>query len=425
MRRQKPSPLSPGGTTGSPEMPGRRRRGRGRWSAIAAATAIAGLALTGCSATDGGGDSADAVADRPGCIDDFDPGTDYFPDKAEITEASNFSIDYHDSYQVLTVDEPFQGAEPESYVLVKCGAPAPELDGALADAPQITVPVTSVYSESTTHLPMLDEIGAMDVLTGVSSGAMVSTGSAAERIASGEAVEFAPDGAVDIEKIVAGDPDVLVTAGTDDPSHQKLREAGVDVVANAEWLEETALGRAEWIKFFGALTDRQAEAGKVFDGIARDYRDAAALVTDEEPTEILPGALSDGTWYMTPGGSYAGKMYVDAGATWGWRDSEETGSLPLDFETVVAKAADAPLWLVNNTWQSKKDALAEDERYGQLAAMKSGQVWNANKATNPSGGNDYWESGVLHPDRVLRDLIAILHPDLLPDHEFVYFQQMK
>lgn len=384
--------------------------------------AATGLILAGC-ATGTDPDTGPTVAD--GCIADFDPGTDYFPDKSQIVDAENFSISYRNSYQVLTVDEPFPGAEPESYVLVKCGAPAPELSGDLAGAQQITVPITSLYSGSTTHLPLVTELGALDVLTGVSGGARVSDGAVLDRIASGDIAEYAPGGTVDTEAVVVAAPDVLMTGGTDDPAYPQLRDAGIGVVANAEWLEASPLGRAEWIKVMAALTGTEARAAQVYDGIRRDYLDVAGQVSDVAPVPVLPGGLYQGTWYMVSGGSYLGRLFTDAGAQWPWQDVTGTGSLPLDFEAVLAEASDAPTWLVVDRWTSIGDVLADDERYGTLAAVGTGQVWNANRATNANGGNDFYERGVLRPDLVLADLVAILHPQLRPDHEFTFYRQLR
>ena len=379
------------------------------------------LLLAGCSSSASDTDTALAA---DGCITDFDPTVDYFPDKSEIVDAENFSITYENSYQVLTVDEPFSGAKPESYVLVKCGAPAPDLTGELADAQQIQVPITSLYSGSTTHLPLVTELGLLDVLTGVSNASYVSDASVIERVGSGAIAEYAAGGTVDTEAVVLAAPDVLMTGGTDDPAYAQLRDAGIGVVANAEWLEASPLGRAEWIKVMAALTGTENEAAQVYDGIRDSYLEVQAKATGAEPVPVLLGGMSQGTWYMSSGGSYMGHLFTDAGAQWPWQDVTSTGSLPLDFEAVVADASDAPTWLVVNSWTSIAEALADDERYGSLAAVGTGQVWNANKALGPNGGNDFYERGVLRPDLILADLVAILHPELMPDHEFTFYQRL-
>lgn len=380
----------------------------------------AALVAAGCStATDTEGLASD-------CISDFDPTVDYFPDKVEVTEAENFSITYENSYQILTVDEPFPGGDPETYVLVRCGAPEPALPDDLAAAQQIPVPISTLYSGSTTHLPLITELDVLDVLTGVSNAAYPSDPAVRERIDADEIAEYAPGGTVDAEAVLIADPDVVMTGGTDEPAYAQFRNAGIGVVANAEWLESSPLGRAEWIKVMGALTGREAQATEVYNDIRQRYVDAAATAADAAPVPVLVGSMMQGTWYMPPGGSYAGRLLSDAGAQWPWQSSSSLESLPLDFETVVLQAADAPVWLVmENNWTTQADILAADERYDGLAAVSEGQVWNANRAMGAGGGNDYYERGVLRPDLILSDLVAILHPDLRPDHEFTFYRQVS
>lgn len=393
---------------------------RSAWAAPAVAAAIL-LTLSACSsdpATGAGG------PDERDCITDFQPGTDYFPDKLEIEDAENFSISYHDSYQVLTVDEPFPGGAPESYVLVRCGAPDPELSGELAQAQQISVPVTSAFSSSTTHLPFFSELDRTDTVTGVADGAMVTDARVRERVGAGEVIEFATGGAIDKERVVIADPDVLITGGTENADEAGLRRAGIPVVANAEWLEATPLGRAEWIKMIAALTGTEARADAVYDGIKADYEAVAERAAGLEATPVLPGTMYEGTWFMPSGGSYVGTLLTDAGGTYPWADDPATGSVQLNFETVYARAGDVPLWLVVDRWETVADVLAADPLYGELVAVRDGQVWNANKATGPSGGNDYWERGVARPDLILADLLAILHPETSADHEFVFYRQL-
>ncbi|WP_197059795.1 ABC transporter substrate-binding protein [Prescottella defluvii] len=384
-------------------------------SVLAAAT----LVLTGCSSTS---DATDAALDSRGCITDFDAGTDYFPDKSTLVDAKNFTIDYHDSYQVLTVKQPYPGGSPESYVLVKCGAPTPELAGDLAAAPQITTPIRSLYSASTTHLPLITELGQLDILTGVANAANVNGDDIRARIADGSITEYASGKTVNVEKVVAENPDVLMTQGTDDPSYAKLRAAGVPVVANAEYLEGTALGRAEWVKMMAALTGTEAEAATLYDRIRSDYAKVAATAASAEKKPVLNGTMYQGTWYMPAGGSYIGRLLNDAGATYPWANDPSTGSLQLNFETVYTDGGTAPLWIVMSDWATTADAVAEDQRYRQLTAVQDGQVWSGTKDMGPTGGNNFYQLGVLRPDLVLGDLVAIVHPELAPNHEFAFYR---
>ncbi|MGW7298457.1 ABC transporter substrate-binding protein [Streptomyces sp. NPDC054829] len=392
--------------------------------AAAVLTTALALTLTACGDPDAPA-GAKAQAPQAGCVKDFDPGTDYFPVKSKVKHARNFTLRYEKSYQVLTVKEPYPKGRPESYVLVKCGAPKPELTGALAKAQQITVPIKSLYSASTTHLPLLTETGTLDVLTGVASKANISSAEVIERVEAGKVTEYAKDRTINAETVIGEQPDVLMTQGTDDPQYPKLRQAGIAVVANAEWLEPSPLGRAEWVKAMAALTGAEKRAGELFDTVEADYREVAEKAAKvSEPVQVLPGTMYQGTWYMPAGGSYAARLIKDAGGTYPWSGKGGSGNLQLNFEAVYAKGGDAPVWLADQRWKSTADAEKADPRYGKLKAVSDGEVWTNTKALGPGGGNEYYERGVLRPDLVLADLFALLHPEQAKGHTFTFYRQV-
>jgi cobalamin transport system substrate-binding protein len=354
------------------------------WVAVAVA---AGLALTagGCATH-----SRTSASVKPGCITHFHPDVDYFAAKSTVTDATNFTLSYHDSYQLLTVKQPYPHGRPESYVLVRCGAPTPQLTGDLAHAQHITVPVDSIYPASTTQLGMLTELN--------------------------QKASYLPAQQINAESVIAAHPDVLLTPGADDPSYAKLRDAGLAVVADAEWLEATALGRAEWVKVLAALTGTEKKANEVYAKVRHDYRVLAAKSRGVQRIPVLPGTMYQGSWSMPAGGDYAGRLILDAGGTYPWADDTRTGSLQLNFESVYANAGQAQIWLVNSNWTTIDDAVAADSRYRELTAVHRGQVWSA--------GDDYWERGTARPDLVLGDLVAILHPELAPNHRFEFYRQV-
>ena len=387
--------------------------------ALALTTALVTM-LAGCSA-----EHATVTDDaRVGCITDFDPAADYFPDKSTLSEATNFTLEYHRSYQVLTVKRPYLGGKPVSYVLVRCGAPAPELTGELARAQQVTVPVHSLYSGSTTHLAMITELGRADVVTGVASPPAVADAAIRSRIDAGAIAGYAPGGQVNIETVLQAGPDVLVTQGMDDPGYPKLREAGIPVVADAEWLEPTPLGRAEWIKVFAALTGTEHQAEQTYRVIRDGYHALSARAAAAKPVDVLVGTMYSGNWSMPTGTSYSGRLVADAGGTYPWLGDTGAQSRQLNFESVYARAGDAPLWLVTDDWKALSDAASQDSRYGELAAIRSGQVWSGTKAVDENGRNTYWERGTARPDLLLGDLVAILHPELAPGHDFAFYRQV-
>jgi len=404
-----------------------------RFAAALLSAALIGAALAGCASAAPAGTASSSTTtdaragplDANGCITDYQAGVDYYPVKSEIKYATNSSISYHDSYQVLTVPQPTEGGAPETSVLVKCGAPTPELTGDLAGAQVVSTPVTSLYSASTTHLPFLVELDRLGALTGVGTKGFISEKQVQDRVAEPDVVEFSATGTVDAEAVIAGKPQALITAGTDDPAYAVIKAAGIPVLANADWLENDPLGRAEYIKYFAALTGTEAQAAEAFASVQKTYEEIAATGQAADPGQVVPGQPFQGTWYIPGGESYTTRLIKDAGGTTARADATSTGSIATDLETVLAKAGTAPPWLASTTWTTKAQALAEEPRLAEFAAFQSGNVWNAAKDVTPVGGNNFYELGVARPDLVLGDLVAILHPDQAAGHDVAVYLRLS
>ena len=142
---------------------------------------------------------------------------------------------------------------------------------------------------------------------------------------------------------------------------------------------------------------------------------------------MITGMNSRDAWFVPNGNSYVCRFLKDAGASYYWEKTKATGSLPLNFETVYPVALDADFWLnvsISNV-KSRQELQAKDSRYADFKAFKTGKVYGYHLRANDQGANDYWESGAVNPQDVLADLIKILHPELLPDHELIYYKQLK
>ncbi len=364
-----------------------------------------------------------------GCIaeGEFSPDIDYFPEKAQIEYAAGLSIEYHNAYKVVTIKTPWPGAaESMEYALVQCGAPTPE---GFLDEQIITVPAQSIITMSTTYLPALDELGLLDRLVGVDDTTYVSNPTVLKMAEEGKLASIGYGSGVNVEKVLELAPSLVMTYGSGTPdydAHPVLLQAGQKVVINAEWMDTSPLGRAEWLKFIAVFFNKEAEAETLFAQTAQQYQELAALTSavSQKPTAFT-GSAYQGTWYMPGGQSFAAAFLRDAGADYLWSDDTSTGSLPLSIEAVFEKAQAADFWLNVGYVGSLEDLKAMDARYADFAAFQNGNVWNNDAKTSPAGGNDYYESAVIHPELVLADLIHILHPDLLPDHEFIYYRQVK
>lgn len=344
-----------------------------------------------------------------------------------VEYAEGFTIEYVEGFKVIEVLTPWQGAEdPIRYVLAPCGADIP---GDYADATVINVPIQSVVSMSTTYLPALIELDLIESVIGVDEFDYVYAPAIRERIDAGDLIEIGGGSTVNVEQALDLAPDLILTYGLGFPdydAHPVLIEAGLSVALNGDYMETSPLGRAEWIKFIAAFFNKEAEADAIFNEIAANYEELAALAADAEaqPTVMVNAMYAD-TWYVSGGGSYLARLIEDAGGDFLWADDEGTGALPLAFEDVLDRAQDADVWLNPNFWFSLEEGLAEDERYAEFAAFENGGVYNNNARVGELGANDYTEGGALHADRVLADLIAILHPELVPDHDLFYFRALE
>lgn len=357
------------------------------------------------------------------CIVTFAADQDYFPDKVKTTESTLLTIDYQKSYAIVSVTTP--GAAPQKFVLLRCGAPKPELTGELAAAPVIEVPVKSLYSASTSHLPALTMLKKLDVLTGVSSKSFVSGSEVLAYFKSATVAEFAPNGQTDAEAVIKGKPQVLVGGGFPDPADAKITKAGIPVLPNVDASESTPLGQAEWIKLFGVLTGTEAAATATFDEIVADYNKTKALVSGTDKVKVVAGQPYQGTWYVPGGNSWKNRLIADAGGSTGFEQDTSAASITTTFEKVFAQSAKAPVWLASTTWTTEAQALKEEPRFAKFAAFAAHNVWNPVKGTTPAGGNPAYELGPARPDLMLADLVAILHPDKLPGHDFTFYVKLK
>lgn len=371
-------------------------------------------------------DTAPTANLTDGCVESHTEGVDYFPEQVTFTETSGVTVTYAEAHKVLEVAVP-DVDEPLRYVLVQCGTPAPALEGELADAQVVEVPVSSVVTLTTTNLPHFDELGAVDVLRGVGTGGFVSTPSVLARVEAGELPDFVDaSGAADAERVIAESPDLLVVDAFGEAVLDEVRrfaDAGVTTLANVDFDEQTLLGRAEWLKVTALFLNAEAAAEARFAEIAEAYRDiverAAAL---EDRPRTLTNTPYEGTWYAPGGQSFAAAAIADAGGDYVFADDDTTGSLTLDIETVLDAAADADVWLQAGSVEGTlDDLLAQDPRFAEFDAVEAGEVWAVDAMTTPQGGNAVYELAYTRADLYLADLFAILHPEEGGDHDLVFF----
>lgn len=308
----------------------------------------------------------------------------------------------------IVVTEPWPGAvEPLEY--------------SIGQAPQ------RVVCTSTTYLPFLEMLGVENTLVGFPGTRYINSEKIRAMVKEGKVTDLGPDGSMNVELLLSLRPDIVFAfdMGNESTMLDKLEEAGIKIVYNADYLEPTSLGRAEWIKFFGAFYHKTRRADSLFSNIAATYDSLKQLAADvdERPT-VLSGVMYGHAWFLPGGENSSGQFFKDAGGDYLWGNNPATGWLELSFETVFEQAHDADYWIGISTFNSLDELKGEDTRYADFKAFKTKKVYNYHKRVNPTGGYDYFESGYARPDLVLADIIKILHPDLLPGYETYYFRQV-
>jgi len=366
------------------------------------------------------------------CVTDYAAEVDYFPDKIEILDASKFTVEYFNNYKVLSVADAFDGAPGFHYVLVQCGTPAPPP----ADFPEgsqfIEVPAGDLITLSTTQLPALSQLDLLDNLVGVDSGFYISTPEVVRMIADGAVAEVGFGAEVNIELVLELQPQLVMSYGYNPASdaHPVLLKAGIFTALDASWRELSPLGRAEWLKFTALFYNLEAQASAIYQDIAAQYDAvkgrAAAVAADDRPNVLINSFLGYADAWFIPGEeTYVGRLIRDAGGDLLLAEAGSTTSQGLSFEVAFEVGFDADIWLVETFGiYSGAGLLALDSRFGDFAAFQSGDIWNNNRDENANGGNNYYEAGVTNPHLVLADLVAIFHPDLMPAHEFAFYQRL-
>ncbi|SDG95682.1 iron complex transport system substrate-binding protein [Dyadobacter soli] len=348
--------------------------------------------------------------------------------KTEIHHAKGFSIQYFKDFKLVSIINPFGGeGDTLQYILQKKGAALP---GGYPRAQRIEVPVTNLVAMSSMHVGLLGFLDAENVLTGLGSLQYVYSPKVIASIKAGKIAGVGRDQGLNDEKVIEMQPGLVMTIGNPGGNmdhYRMLKEAGIPVLINSEWVEQTPLARAEWVKLMAALLDKEALVNEKFAQVEAEYERLSALASNATPKPtVLSGLNTKDAWFMPAGNSYMARFFKDAGADYHWHDSPATGSLPLSFEAVYPFALTADYWLNVgfDSRDTRKSILAQDSRYGDFKAMKTGRVYSYNRRVSEQGSNDFFESGSVNPHTVLADLIRIFHPELLPEHQLVYYKQL-
>ena len=336
-----------------------------------------------------------------------------------VRYARNLHIDYYDDYVSVKIRDPWDTLrQRQHYVLVDREKPVPAR--LPADGTLIRVPVERAVIYTSVHTAIAEELGALDWVAGVCEPQYITSPEVLRRIEAGRIADLGMSTSPNVEKIIDIGTDLIIASPFENSGYGSAEKLGIPIVEAADYMESHPLGRTEWVIFYGLLLGCREEAGSVFARTEQRYLELRELAADvaHRPTVLLERRYGN-SWAVPSGGSYIGVMHADAGADYIFRGYPGAKSVHLTFEEVYDRAGDADFWFLKyDTKTPMTYALLkqEYEPYANFRAWKERRIFACNTITST-----YYDDITLHPDRMLEDLIAVYHPDLLPDHVQRYY----
>lgn len=344
-------------------------------------------------------------------------------DTLGLHHAENLTIVDYTDCSVVTLRNPWDTLKTlRTYVLVPKDKPLPS---SLPEGTVVRVPLSNAVVYSSVHCGLLAELGRSKAIGGVCDLRYINLAFIREAYERGEVMDCGNSTNPDIERVIELRPDaILLSPFQNSSGHGRIGKLDIPIVECADYLETSALGRAEWMRFYGRLFGVAGRADSLFAEVERRYqglKSKAAL--SSEGLSVFGDTKYGSTWYIVGGRSPMGQLYADACGRYVFADEPTSGSVPMTFEAVLDKARGADVWLIKyNRDQDLTYEALEDEYagYAQFEAFRRRHIYGCNTARV-----SFYEETPFHPDYLLSDLIQILHPELGGLGGLRYFCKLK
>jgi len=339
-----------------------------------------------------------------------------------VKYAKGFSVDIFEDYKAITVHDPWDTTKIlQKYILVDKNKNIPKN---LPKGMIIRTPLTEVVAYSTIHSATLDEIDAIRSVVGVCESRFINIPHITEGVKNGTIADLGEAIKPNIEKIIDISPEAIFVSPLQGLNYGGVEKTGVPVIETPDYMEPTALGRAEWIRFYSLFYNNESYVDSLFNITVENYnkiKEKTASVKNR-PSVFLD-LMFGGTWYISGGNSFISKMMEDAGATYVWHNDGRDQSTPLPFEEILDKAGDADFWLIkyfNSSTLTYSLLEKEYKPYSYFNAFKKRNIYECN-----TSDRNYYEDLPIHPDYILQDFAYIFHPELFPNYTPKYYTKMK
>lgn len=321
--------------------------------------------------------------------------------------AANITIVDSCGYSVVTLRNPWDTLHTlHTYVLVPYDAPLPDT---IPQGTVLRVPLSRSLVYSSVHASLLEQLGVENAIAGVCDLRYFHMPFIRDGYASGKIADCGTGMSPDIERIIDLQPDaILLSPYQNSNGYGRIEKLGIPIIECADYMEESPLGRAEWMHFYGRLFGVAARADSLFAVVDSCYNSMKSRAAQSvECPLIMSDMMHASTWYITSGKSITGRLYADAGGHYAFADEEYAGALPMALERVYDKAGDADVWLIKYNRErdmTYADLAKENEAYTHFRPYRLRNVYGCNTGRIP-----FYEETPFRPDYLLSDLIQIFH----------------
>lgn len=344
-------------------------------------------------------------------------------DTVRMKYSSLLQIVKHADYTVVTIRNPWDTLKVlHTYLLADREKPLPEH---LPEGTVVRTPLQKSVIYSSVHCSLWSELDELKGIGGVCGLEYINLPQIQEGCRNGSIVNVGNSMNPDIECIIDLRPDaILLSPFENSGGYGRVGKLNIPIIECADYMETSALGRAEWMRLYGLLLGKEAQADSLFAGIEKEYLTLTQQVKSQNlkrPT-VISEMKNSSAWYIPGGNSTMGRLYQDAGADYVFASLSNSGSVPLAFETVFDRGGNADIWLIKYN-QPQDKTYSELERdyapYARFKAFQDRKVYGCNTNHVP-----FYEESPFHPELLLKDLIKIFHPELLPDYDLKYFSNL-
>ena len=327
-----------------------------------------------------------------------------------------------DGYTLVNVKNPWKAdAFLHRYMLVP-------KDSADVIVPQgvtlLRTPLDNQLVFATLHAQLFVTLGCVDAISGVCDARYMSVPQVRENIDAGKITDCGSSMDINLERLLALAPEAAWVIPYKNGGYGKMERVNVPLVECVDYMESSPLGCAEWVRFYGRLLGVASRADSLFSVVCDNYERVKARVDSCATRPRLMCELKTGSaWYMPGGCSTMGQLYRDAGADYLFDGNDNSGSVPYSFETVLARADSADVWLVKYGADRDKSYSSLEQEfsgYTLLRPFRERRIFACNV-----GNKRFYEETPFRPDILFEELACLLHPELNDDYKFRYYEKMQ